>query len=120
MGICAVNQDAARARNFARHGIAFYATLPYYDIVLSPLGFDTKAKAIRDAFGRLDFPGMFEAVTDDMVAALALAGTPDDVRRQRDVFDGLADSVLLYSPYFGVSQEETQANHTAMLDAFAD
>ena len=37
MGICAVNQDAARARDLARHGIAFYATLPYYDIVLRPL-----------------------------------------------------------------------------------
>jgi probable F420-dependent oxidoreductase len=120
MGICAVNQDASRARDLARHGIAFYATLPYYDIVLSPLGFDAQVKAIRDAFNRRDFPGMFKAVTDDMVAALALAGTPDDVRRQREEFDGLADNILLYSPYFGVSREETQANHTAMLNAFAD
>jgi stage V sporulation protein SpoVS len=120
VGICAVNQDAARARDLARHGIAFYATLPYYDIVLRPLGFDTDVKAIRDAFGRLDFPGMFKAVTDDMVAALALAGTPDDGRRQRKRFDGLADSVLLYSPYFGVSREETRANHAAILQAFTD
>jgi hypothetical protein len=63
---------------------------------------------------------MFKAVADDMVAALALAGTPGDVRRQREEFDGLADNILLYSPYFGVSREETQANHAAMLNAFSD
>ena len=118
--ICSVNRDADRARNLARHGIAFYALLPYYDIVLGPLGFDAEVKSIRDAFDRHDFPAMFKAVTDDMVAALALAGTPGDVRRQREAFDGLADNILLYSPYFGVDREETQANHTAMLDAFAD
>jgi len=42
------------------------------------------------------------------------------VRRRRGEFDGLADNVILYAPYFGVSLEETQANHTAMLQAFAD
>lgn len=120
MRICSVNSDVARARDLARHGIAFYATLPYYDIVLSPLGFDAEVKAIRDAFNRRDIPAMFNAVTDDMVAALALAGTPDDVRGRLGEFDGLADSVVLYSPYFGVSREETQANHAAMLDAFSD
>jgi alkanesulfonate monooxygenase SsuD/methylene tetrahydromethanopterin reductase-like flavin-dependent oxidoreductase (luciferase family) len=31
--ICSVS-DAARARNLARHAIAFYSVLPYYDIVL--------------------------------------------------------------------------------------
>ena len=120
MRICSVNNDAVRARNLARHGIAFYATIPYYDIVLSPLGFDREVKRIRDAFSRRDIPAMFSAVTDDMVAALALAGTPGDVRRRRGEFDGLADSVALYSPYFGVSREETQENHAAMLEAFAD
>jgi probable F420-dependent oxidoreductase len=118
--ICSVNKDAARAHDLARHGIAFYATLPYYDIVLNPLGFEAEARAIREALSRHDFPRMFKAVTDDMVAALALAGTPDDVRRRRGEFDGLADNIVLYSPYFGVSLAETQANHIAMLDAFSD
>ena len=48
--------------------------LPYYDIVLNARGFEAEAKAIRDAFNRRDVPGMFDAVTDDMVAALAFAG----------------------------------------------
>ena len=77
-------------------------------------------KSIRDAFSRGDIPAMFSAVTDDMVAALALAGTPGDVRRRRGEFDGLADSVGLASPYFGVSLEETEENSAAILEAFAD
>jgi hypothetical protein len=62
---------------------------------------------------------MFNAVGDDMVAALACAGTKDDVRNQARQFDGLVDTIILYSPYFGVGLEETRANHAGMLDVFA-
>ena len=60
----------------------------------------------------------FRAVTDEMVDSLALAGTPDAVRHQSQRFEGLADSIILSSPYFGVGREETRANHAAMLEAF--
>ena len=118
--ICSVNSNAAAARNLARHSIAFYSVLPYYDIVLSPLGFDAEVSAIRDAFARGDIPAMFSAVTDEMVAALTLSGTPDEVRRRRAEFEGLADNVLIASPYFGVSREETLENYRAILHTFAD
>jgi alkanesulfonate monooxygenase SsuD/methylene tetrahydromethanopterin reductase-like flavin-dependent oxidoreductase (luciferase family) len=117
--ICAVGSDVAHARDLARHAIAFYSVLPYYDIVLSPLGFAAQAVAIREAFGRRDFASMIRAVTDDMVSALAFAGTKDEVRRQAQQFQGLVDTIILYSPYFGVGLEETRANHANMLEAFA-
>jgi alkanesulfonate monooxygenase SsuD/methylene tetrahydromethanopterin reductase-like flavin-dependent oxidoreductase (luciferase family) len=117
--ICSVNADAARARELARHPIAFYSVLPYYDVVLSPLGFEKQVAAIREAFGRLDFAAMIRAVSDDMVAALAFAGTEDDVRAQTLAFAGLADTIVLYSPYFGVELEETRANHANMLKIYA-
>src|SRR5215468_9047127 len=41
--ICAVHRDARTARALARHGVAFYTTLPYYDIVLTPMGFTEEA-----------------------------------------------------------------------------
>ena len=44
--------DDAVSEDLIRHAIAFYSVLPYYDIVLSPLGFSTQANAIRTAFGR--------------------------------------------------------------------
>jgi alkanesulfonate monooxygenase SsuD/methylene tetrahydromethanopterin reductase-like flavin-dependent oxidoreductase (luciferase family) len=116
--ICAVNDDTAQARILARHGIAFYSVLPYYDIVLTPLGFAPQAQAIRAAFGRGDIPGMLNSVTDDMVAALAFAGTANDVRDQAAQFDGLVDTLILCSPYFGVGRDETRANHARILAAF--
>jgi len=116
--ICAVQSDAKRARDLARHAIAFYSVLPYYDVVLSPLGFASEATAIRDAFGRRDFAGMTKAVTDEMVSALSFAGTKDEVRRQAGQFEGLVDAIVLYSPYFGVGLEETRENHANMLEVF--
>ncbi|MBV8120882.1 MAG: LLM class flavin-dependent oxidoreductase [Alphaproteobacteria bacterium] len=113
--ICAVSSDAAQARALARHAIAFYSLLPYYDIVLNPLAFAAPAQAIREAFARGDVPAMLDAVTDEMVAALAFAGTRDDIRNQAREFDGLIDTIILYSPYFGVGAEETRANHAQML-----
>jgi len=43
--------------------------------------FAEAARVIRAAFCRNDIAGMLSAITDEMVEALAVAGTPDDVRR---------------------------------------
>jgi hypothetical protein len=94
--------------------------LPYYDIVLSPLGFSTQATAIRDAFAKGDYGTMVGLVTDDMVAALAFAGTKDDIRAQARQFEGLYDRLILGAPFFGVGPEETRANHDALLEVFSD
>src|SRR5262249_746512 len=110
------HRDAHTARALARHAIAFYATLAYYDIVLTPMGFTEAALAIRAAMSRHDIPGMINAVTDAMVEALAVAGTPDEVRRQLAQFDGLVDTVILYGPYFAVDSEAVKANHQAMIE----
>jgi alkanesulfonate monooxygenase SsuD/methylene tetrahydromethanopterin reductase-like flavin-dependent oxidoreductase (luciferase family) len=118
--ICSVDPDPARARDLARHAIAFYSVLPYYDVVLSPLGFAAQARTIRAAFECRDFPAMIRAVNDDMVAALAFAGTKDQVRHQAREFEHLVDTIILYSPYFGVGVEETRANHSGMLEIFGD
>jgi len=117
--ICAVHNDARTARALARHAVAFYATLVYYDIVLVPMGFTEAALAIRSAMSRNDIPGMISAVTDEMVEALTVAGTPDDVRRQLGQFDGLVDTVILYGPYFAVGTEEVKANHQAMIETLS-
>jgi len=114
--ICAVHQDARAARALARHAVAFYATLAYYDIVLAPLGFTEAALAIRSAMSRHDIPGMLNAVTEEMVEALTVAGTPDEVRRQLGQFDGLVDTVILYGPYFAVGPEAVKTNHQGIIE----
>jgi alkanesulfonate monooxygenase SsuD/methylene tetrahydromethanopterin reductase-like flavin-dependent oxidoreductase (luciferase family) len=116
---CAVSRDAKRAIELARHIVAFYSTLPYFDAVLDPAGFTTQKNAIRAAMQRNDRAAMLRAVTDEMVTTLTLAGTPDDVHRQLDAFDGCFETALLFCPFFGVDPAETKANHEAMIEAFA-
>jgi probable F420-dependent oxidoreductase len=115
---CVVHQDAKYARTLARHAIALYATLPYYDIVLQPMGFTEATQAIRAARQRQDIPGMLNAVTDEMIDALVLAGTPDDVHRQLEPWEGLCDLLLLNCPPNFADPAETKANHEAMIAAF--
>ena len=115
---CAVNKDRKRARTLARHAVCFYATIPYFDAVLDPAGFAEPKMAIRAAMRRGDVPAMLNAVTEDMIDSLVLAGTPDDVHRQLQKFEGLFETLLLLSPSFAADPEEVRANHQAMLEAF--
>jgi alkanesulfonate monooxygenase SsuD/methylene tetrahydromethanopterin reductase-like flavin-dependent oxidoreductase (luciferase family) len=117
---CVVHQDAKYARALARNAIALYATLPYYYIVLNPMGFTDATQAIRAAMQRQDIPGMLSAVTEEMIDALVLAGTPDDVHRQLGPWEGLFDLLLLYCPpNLAIEPAETKANHEAMFAAFS-
>ena len=116
---CSVNKDRKQARRFGRHLIAFYATLSYFDVVLDPMGFTEPKLKIRAAMQRGDIAGMLDAVTDDMIDTLILAGTADDVRRQIKQFDGLFETPLLFCPFFFTDPAETKANHVAMIEAFA-
>jgi alkanesulfonate monooxygenase SsuD/methylene tetrahydromethanopterin reductase-like flavin-dependent oxidoreductase (luciferase family) len=116
---CVVHQDARYARSFARNAIAVYGTLPYYDVVFEPLGFAPAVQAIRAAAQRGDVAGMMDAVTEEMIDALAFAGTPDEVRQQAAAWEELCDVLILYCPP-GLTREpaETRANHEAIIATF--
>ncbi len=118
--VCSVDKDRARARRNARNPIAFYANLPYFDQVLDPAGFEKPKRAIRAAMARNDVDGARDLVTEEMIDALVLAGTPDEVRGQLDKFEGLFETVLLYCPMPWMAPEDSKANHLAMIEAFAD
>jgi hypothetical protein len=65
-----------------------------------------------------DFPGMFEAVTDDILAVAWRACRTrcgGGAESSRDRFDNVFSVRRI-----GVSLEETQANHTVMPHAFPD
>lgn len=117
--VCAVNKNAHTARTLARHAIVFSSALPYFDVVLDPMGFTEAKLQIRDAMGRNDIQCALKAVTEEMVDALVLAGTADDVHRQLEPFERLFDTVILLCPFFGVEPEEARANHQARIEAFS-
>lgn len=116
---CSVNKDRKQARALARHPIAFHSTLPYFDVVLDPMGFTEPKERIRAARARNDIPAMLAAVTEEMIDALVLAGTPDEVRAQLEPFEELFETLILLSPMYAVDPDESLANHAAMIETFA-
>ena len=118
---CVVHQDARHARALARNAIAVYgAPCRTTTSCSSPMGFAPATQAIRAALQRGDIPGMLDAVTEEMIDALVLAGTPDEVRRQLVAWEGLCDLLLLYCPpALTMDPAETRATHEAIIETFA-
>jgi probable F420-dependent oxidoreductase len=114
----AVDDDAPTARRWARHHIAFYSVIPYFDVMFELHGFEQEAAAIRAAAARDDPDGMIGAVSEDMIDTFAVAGTPDQCRRQLEAWGDL-DLAVLFPPTFQLEPDEIAANHRATIEAFA-
>jgi len=117
--ICvAVHEDVAQAREWARHQIAFFAVIPYFDAILGIHGFAKETAAIRGAATEGDLHRQIGAVSDEMVDRLTIAGTPAECRARLAEWVDI-DTALLVSPTFGLGDEEIAANYQAIRDAFA-
>jgi probable F420-dependent oxidoreductase len=96
-----VSEDREAARRNAAAIIAFNSTVKTYRAVHRVSGFEREADAVRAAWGEGDFAGMANAVTDEMIDAIALAGTPDEVRdRFHDRWAGVYERPLFWPPAF--------------------
>jgi alkanesulfonate monooxygenase SsuD/methylene tetrahydromethanopterin reductase-like flavin-dependent oxidoreductase (luciferase family) len=84
--------------------------------VLEPSGWQSIGEEIAGAFRKGDWKAMSAAVTDEMVDAIAAAGTPDEVRDRLKQWEKLSDHLLLYSPSAGMSAERIQENLTAIVE----
>lgn len=117
--IASINDDEALARRDAAAMIAFYGSvktyLPMFDIV----GFAAEAEAIRKAFGRGDVQAMIGCVTDEMIDALAAAGSAAQIDEQLRRFDGLVDRLILFPPSFDVPPERANATSAALIEQCA-
>jgi probable F420-dependent oxidoreductase len=96
--LACAHDDPEVARREAAAMLAFYASAKTYGTVLDRIGFAKEAAAVREAFARRDEDAMIAAIPDRMVDALAVAGTPDDIRAQLRRYDGLLDHAVLYVP----------------------
>jgi probable F420-dependent oxidoreductase len=101
--ICAISGDEEQARREAAAQLAFYAAPRSYGPVLARAGFGGAAEAIRQAFADDDHAAMVKAVPEAMIDALAIAGTPAQVRQQLTRFEGVLDHVIVYPPSFRIA-----------------
>ncbi|MHA6796395.1 LLM class flavin-dependent oxidoreductase [Pseudonocardia bannensis] len=116
--ICSVADDGDRARRDAAAQIAFYTVVRTYRSIVELEGFESQVAAIREAWSRRDADAMIAAVTPDMLAAMAVAGTPEEAHDQLSNFHGLYDRLLCYAPSYGLTGPEITERVDAILDTF--
>ncbi len=114
----AVDSDVRQARRWARHTIAFYSVIPYFDVMFDLHGFQREAAAIRAAAARGDPRGMISSVSEEMIDTFSIAGTPDQCREQLRSWSDL-DVAVLFPPTFQLGDDEIVANHRALIETFA-
>ncbi len=117
--IVSIGHDREQARREARQQVAFYSTVRTYDLLLDSAGFSQEKAAIRSAFKTVDAARMADAVSDEMLAATAVTGTPDECREQLAAYDTLLDLPMLYAPTFGVDPGRVLENHRLIVETFA-
>lgn len=103
----AINDDKQEAINDCRQNIAWYSQSPQYMRYFEAIGFAKEAAGIQEAFARNDFETMAAACTDEMVEAIALVGSVDEVKKRFAARTVAADAATPVIPHVGLSPEKT-------------
>lgn len=113
---CVIHPDGREARRRAAGLVAFYASVKTYADFFDFHGFGAEAAAVRAAFREGDVHAMRDAVPDEMVAALTLAGTAEEVQAGLAAYAGLADAIKLSPPTHHVEPTVTREAQTGIID----
>jgi alkanesulfonate monooxygenase SsuD/methylene tetrahydromethanopterin reductase-like flavin-dependent oxidoreductase (luciferase family) len=114
----AINEDKAQAIADARPTIAYYSQSPQYLRYFDFIGFGSEARAIQAAFAAGDMPAMIAACSDNMVEAIALVGSPDEVLKRLQQRTAIADSYTPAIPHYGLSEEQCSYYNNRLAELF--
>lgn len=113
-----INPDRAEAIADARANIAFYTQSPQYLRYFTEIGFGREAQAIQAAFAVQDHAAMARACPDEMVCAITVLGSADDVRAQVAERAALADSITPVVPQFGIAPDKAAVYRQRIAELF--
>jgi alkanesulfonate monooxygenase SsuD/methylene tetrahydromethanopterin reductase-like flavin-dependent oxidoreductase (luciferase family) len=88
-----IHQDRSVAYDLCRTQLAFYFAIPYFRILLEPYGFAPELDAGEAALRSGDKKAQIAAVSDRLVDAVGIAGTPDEVYRKIEAYAPHVDSI---------------------------
>lgn len=117
--VCVPHPNSSEAKRRAAGLVAFYATVRTYSDFFEAHGFGAEAAEIQKAFRGGDIEATIRACPEEMVAALTLSGTPDEIRARLAEYEGLADVVKLSPPTHFVSPEVTREAQRGILEIFS-
>ena len=98
VSLVAVDDDRERARRAAREALCrLYAPLPhpYYEYTMREQGFGAAANALLERMPAGDLEASVEAIPDECIDRLVIAGTPEECRARLSAYEGIVDEMLL-------------------------
>jgi probable F420-dependent oxidoreductase len=113
-----INDDRDAAIADARANVAFYTQSPQYLRYFEGIGFGKEAKAIQEAFAKQDFASMAKACPDEMVSAITVIGSAEDVKTQVIERAAFADSITPVVPQFGMAEDTAAIYRQRIADLF--
>jgi alkanesulfonate monooxygenase SsuD/methylene tetrahydromethanopterin reductase-like flavin-dependent oxidoreductase (luciferase family) len=114
-----VHESHTRAYDMCRRAIAFYLEVPYFHTVVGKLGFTRELAAGAEAVRTGDYDARVRSVTDEMVDAIGVAGTPDEVIAKIGDYEGILDRLSL-SGANGSTLEQTRSQTQLLVEVFAE
>lgn len=90
-----IDEDREAAYDVCRWQLAWYYRVPYFRGLLEGLGYADEVAVGEAAFHTGDIAAACASISDEMVDAIALAGTPDEVRAKLHDYEGVLDWVSL-------------------------
>jgi probable F420-dependent oxidoreductase len=96
---CAVADSAAAARDAMRPAVGLYAGFfPRYNRLLAEAGFGEAVRAIKEAYDRGGREAAAKVVPDELIDAVALAGTPATCRARLAAYRAAGLALPIVSP----------------------
>lgn len=111
-----VDSDGEAARAAARRSLAFYGTTPAYEPPFKLGGWGEVPAQLRKVFREKNYDAMDALISDDMLDAFVLAGTPDEVASRLDRYSSLVDRLVLGGIGIGATREQIVANNQGLID----
>jgi probable F420-dependent oxidoreductase len=103
---CAPSSDEKQAIEDARATVAFYASVKQYESFFEAHGFRDEARRLQGYVEKGERVPDPQLVPDEMVRAFVLCGKPDSVRERVERAWGVADSLCLVAPAYGLPLEK--------------
>lgn len=100
----AIDDDREHARRAAREAIChLYAPLPhpYYEFTMREQGFSSTVEALLKLMPANRLDAAVDAIPDEVVDRLVIAGTPAECRTRLNAYEGVVDELLLLNAMRG-------------------
>lgn len=114
-----VSEDGEAARKAMRgHMIDYYLRLPFYQAELIDQGYETVSNDVRAAWDAGDRDGAAASISDELLDAWAISGTPEECRARLASFMDRGIELAILYPF--PAGDDWLSSYNATVDCFAE